>query len=409
MYTLGEFPSLLDSREKDVSRILSEKTQKQRNTIRDLRSALKELVQDLASKEREEAFHPKLETIAKNTLPLFERAMFSSLSKDLPEDPEMFYHAATESLKGCVKGLSGQGRYLQGVFPEEMKEIREMVDQIGREMNAMTPAIAEARNQRALLSTVRADLTHLNAAEKEKKRGTDEVDLLKEEIAREKGDYDRLRNRIDTINEAVKTGSLRDLKEELAELNNEFLDEERALQSDLSVIAHVFRKAEKVLIRTMGAAAGKDLELFVDTLAGTGIPAEDQILPGLSRLLPIISSMIESGDLILKNKEEKELFSKEIDLPARVREGYTRREAAYRLFHAKERVYQETPILTELSVAEREAERREAHIETLKSRLSGIVQKNATLEHEIPDLEERVHDGVEKLLGHVVVIKSEDT
>jgi hypothetical protein len=37
------------------------------------------------------------------------------------------------------------------------------------------------------------------------------------------------------------------------------------------------------------------------------------------------------------------------------------------------------------------------------------VQKNATLEHEIPDLEERVHGGVEKLLGHVVLIKSEDT
>ncbi|HPX72760.1 MAG TPA: hypothetical protein PKW51_02545, partial [Methanoregulaceae archaeon] len=197
---LGELPSLLDSREKEISRILIEKTQKQRTTIRDLRSSLKELVKDLASKEREEAFHPKLETIAKNTLPLFERAMFSSLSKDLPEDPDLFYLAATESLKGCVKSLSGQGRYLRGVFPEEMKEIREMVDQIGREMNAMTPAIAEARTQREVLSAVRIDLSRLNSAEKEKKRTTDEINLLRGDIVRETGDIDRLCDRIKAIN-----------------------------------------------------------------------------------------------------------------------------------------------------------------------------------------------------------------
>ena len=55
---LGELPALLDSREKEISRILIEKTQKQRITIRDLRSSLKELVKDLTSKEREVAYHP---------------------------------------------------------------------------------------------------------------------------------------------------------------------------------------------------------------------------------------------------------------------------------------------------------------------------------------------------------------
>ncbi len=170
-YHIDELPAILDARENEVTRTLAEKTLKQRNTIRDLRRALKERVQDLASKQREEAYHPKLETIAKNTLPLFERAMLSSLTKDLPEEPEAFYHDATETLKGCVKGLSGQGLYLRGVFPEEMKEIREMVDQIGREMNAMTPSIAAARSIRALLSSVRADLSRLKSAETEKKTG----------------------------------------------------------------------------------------------------------------------------------------------------------------------------------------------------------------------------------------------
>lgn len=405
---LGELPSLLDSREKEISRILIEKTQKQRTTIRDLRSSLKELVKDLASKEREEAYHPKLETIAKNTLPLFERAMFSSLSKDLPEEPDLFYLAATECLKGCVKSLSGQGRYLRGVFPEEMKEIREMVDQIGREMNAMTPAIAEARTQREVLSAVRIDLSRLNSAEKEKKRTTDEINLLRGDIVRETGDIDRLCDRIKAINEAIDQGSLRNQQEELATAKSEFLEKEMSLQADLAVVAHVFRKAEKVLGRTLGTGSVKDIESFVDTLAGSGIPAEDQILPDLIRLLPTIASMRDSGDLVLKNKEEKELFSREMDLPSRIRDGYARREVAYRSFHAKEHAYKENPLLVELSTLQREADRRKGHDEALTSRLSSIIEKNTALEKEIPDLEERVRSDVGRLLGHAVSIAMDD-
>jgi predicted nucleic acid-binding Zn-ribbon protein len=295
-YRIEELPAILDSRENEVTRVLSEKTLKQRNTIRDLRGALKELVQDLASKQREEAYHPKLETIAKNTLPLFERAMLSSLTKDLPDEPEEFYHAATESLKGCIKGLSGQGRYMRSVFPEEMKAIRDMVDQIGREMNAMTPSIAEAKKNKTLLSAVRADLSRLESAETEKKRGNEEITQLEQEIDRKEQEYGLLRESITTMKEAVDTEGLKGMREEVEALNRDFVGEERALLADLAVISHIIRKGEKVLGRTMGPASAKDLEALGDTLAGSGIPAEDQLMPGLTRSLPLIESMIVSGD-----------------------------------------------------------------------------------------------------------------
>jgi hypothetical protein len=403
-YRIDELPAILDSREDEVTRILLEKTLKQRNTIRDLRSALKELVQDLASKEREEAYHPKLETIAKNTLPLFERAMLSSLTKDLPEEPEEFYHAASESLKGCVKGLSGQGRYLRGVFPEEMKEIRGIVDQIGREMNAMTPSIAEARSKRTLIAAVRADLSRLNSAETEKKRGTEEIFQLKGDIDREERECDQIRERIRTMKEAADTADLRAMREEVAALNREFLDEERALLADFAVISHVFRKGEKVLGRITGPASAKDLEALVDLLTGSGVPAEDQFMPGLSRSMPLIEGMIVSGDLALKNKEEKELFSKETDLVARVRDGYARREAAYQRFRVKERAYQEIPLLTDLSAALKEEERRAGHLSAMKARLAAVTEKNEALEHEIPDITGKVSAGFEPLLGHPVAL-----
>lgn len=407
-YHIDELPAILDARENEVTRTLAEKTLKQRNTIRDLRRALKERVQDLASKQREEAYHPKLETIAKNTLPLFERAMLASLTKDLPEEPEAFYHDATETLKGCVKGLSGQGLYLRGVFPEEMKEIREMVDQIGREMNAMTPSIAAARSIRALLSSVRADLSRLKSAETEKKTGIEEFLPLKEELGRKEREYDQLCERIAIMKEAVETEELRADREEVAALNREFLDEERTLGADLAVLSHVFRKGEKILTRTMGPASAKDLDALVDTLAGSGIPAEDQIMPGLSRSLPVIESMIKSGDLVLKNKEEKELFSHKRDLVARIRAGYARREAAYRRFCVKQRAYQELPLLADLSAAMKEEERSAVQLEVMKSRISGITDKNKALEHEIPSLREKVRTHVESLLGYPVSLSERE-
>jgi hypothetical protein len=401
-YPVDDLPAMLDSIEAEVTRTLLEKTLKQRNTIRDLRYALKELVQDLASKEREEAYHPKLESIAKNTLPLFERAMLSSLGKDLPEEPEEFYHAASESLKGCVKGLSGQGRYLRGVFPEEMKEIREVVDQIGREMNAMTPTIAEARGKRALLSAVRADLSRLVSAEAELKRGKEEIIEVKGEIDREEQERDQIRGKIRKLKDEVDAGNLQDMREEVATLNREYLREERALQADLAALSHVLRKGEKVLGRTMGSASARDLEALVDTLAGSGIPAEDQVIPGLVRSLPLIQSMIASGDVTLKNKEEKELFTKETDLVARIREGYSRKEDSYQRYRAKERTYQEIPVLTELSAALKEEERRVGYLEMMKSRLSGLAEKTEGLAQEIPELTGKVRAGLENLSGHPV-------
>jgi hypothetical protein len=334
--------------------------------------------------------------------------MLSSLTKDLPEEPEAFYHDATETLKGCVKGLSGQGLYLRGVFPEEMKEIREMVDQIGREMNAMTPSIAAARSIRALLSSVRADLSRLKSAETEKKTGIEEFLPLKEELGRKEREYDQLCERIAIMKEAVETEELRADREEVAALNREFLDEERTLGADLAVLSHVFRKGEKILTRTMGPASAKDLDALVDTLAGSGIPAEDQIMPGLSRSLPVIESMIKSGDLVLKNKEEKELFSHKRDLVARIRAGYARREAAYRRFCVKQRAYQELPLLADLSAAMKEEERSAVQLEVMKSRISGITDKNKALEHEIPSLREKVRTHVESLLGYPVSLSERE-
>src|SRR5512136_2553474 len=233
---ISDIPAILEAREKEITQSLSNDTEIHRRAVSTARAELSALVQELVSLEREEVNHPKLEKIAKNTLPLFEKTMLSSLARDLPEEPEAFYHATSESLKGCVKGLSGPGRYLRGVFPNEMKEIREIVDRIGREMNAMTPHIAKARMKRDQIRALRKDLAGHSAALSEKGSLTTELSRIESEIEEEKGELAILTIEEKEAQLAITSPEIIGLEQRAAELREEVLAEERAIRNDLSVI-----------------------------------------------------------------------------------------------------------------------------------------------------------------------------
>ena len=115
---------------------------------------LQNIVNTIAKAEHDPEIHPKLKSIAKNSLPLFVKAMNSSLVRELPEDIENFYPAAVESLKSCLNSTRGQGRYLQIVFPEEMKAVRTGIDTIGREINGITAALTDYRKEKTLVDNI---------------------------------------------------------------------------------------------------------------------------------------------------------------------------------------------------------------------------------------------------------------
>jgi len=395
--TVRDIPAILEAREKEITRTLTRETEISRKAILSARTGLTELVQELVSLEREEAYHPKLEKIAKNTLPLFEKAMLSSLARVLPEEPEAFYQAGSESLKGCVKGLAGPGRYLRGVFPDEMKEIRKTVDLLGREMNAMTPHIARARMKRDQVRALRKDLDRLTADLSEKEILASGLSLTKAEIEEEKAGLDVLSGQEQEVRLALTSPAITSLDQQAAGLREEVLAEERNIRNDLSVISHLLRKGEKVLQKGQGGAAAKDLELVVDSLTVSGLPAKDQVVPGLVRALPLISSMIENGDIVLKNKEEKELFSGTTDILARLSRHYEKRELADSRLKRVEREIAENPVVIREQNLGREKVQRESRLASLAGKRSGIEERAALLDAEIPVTLDRVEQALSAL------------
>ena len=142
-----EIPLWLDKRKDAITGDLKKDTAAPMRTIREAAHNLEHIIQMLHTAEFNEEIHPKLKSIAKNTLPQYAKAMETALSKPLPEDVDGFYTAATEMLKGCLNSSRGQGKYLQTVFPEEMKTVRAGIDAIGREINAMTEVLASYRTE----------------------------------------------------------------------------------------------------------------------------------------------------------------------------------------------------------------------------------------------------------------------
>ena len=138
---IGEIPAWIDGEEGRVRDDLAARVRDHRAVLLDARRKLEEVLSGFEKDSMEEAPHPKLAAVTEHSLPLFLRAMRTSLSRDLPDDPEAFYAAGGEILKGCLSTFSGQGRYLASRFPEEMKMLRDGVDTMGREMNALTPEI----------------------------------------------------------------------------------------------------------------------------------------------------------------------------------------------------------------------------------------------------------------------------
>ena len=107
--SFSEIPAWVRDQRQKAEDILAGETNSPVTNIRNGMAQLQHIVNNIAGAEHDPALHPKLKSIAKNSLPLFVKAMNSSLSKELPDDIENFYTVAVESVKGCINSYPGTG------------------------------------------------------------------------------------------------------------------------------------------------------------------------------------------------------------------------------------------------------------------------------------------------------------
>lgn len=307
--SFGAVPAWLDGREKNARSTLVSDTALSMQKIRDAVRKLQGVIRTLEHAEQETELHPKLRSIARNSLPQYIRAMNAALAKELPGDIEAFYPAAAECLKSCLNNTRGPGRYLQVVFPDEMKAIRSVIGEIGHEINTITAALSQYRNEKSridetlavqtALLDIREDL--MKADEKEARIGF-RIHEITERLA-------AIENELRSYSADERMTEVNELKTTLSDAENRRDAAARTTAALSMTASHVFRKAEKIAVRQKHPGEISLLRQTMEILSDHSVPDPNALASALDAAFPIAERMIAAQEITLKNREERTVFS----------------------------------------------------------------------------------------------------
>jgi hypothetical protein len=406
--SLGAVPAWLNNREKSARSTLLAETGETQKKIRDAILSLQQITNTVMQAEQDPELHPKLKSIARNSLPQFVRAMNASLAKDLPEEVEGFYPAAVECVKSCLNSTRGQGRYLQAVFPEEMKAVKSGIDVIGREINEITASLARYRKEKNLIDEAQILYTTLldigadtRKAEEKDQRTVIRITEMTERIA-------AIERELRAFPADERTAEVDALKSALKEAENR-RDAVMRTNAALSMTAsHVFRKAEKIAVRQKHPSEIAVLRHIMELLSDHAVPDIRELSSALAAACPVAERMIAAEEITLKNKEERAIFSDTKQFSADICASCTDlglQEEACRIAEEK---LESHPLLVKIHSLGRE----KAQLETMlgkETRVRAELKEwREKTKEKIPKLMEELTKRIEGMVGGGVQIQIDD-
>lgn len=406
--TVDGVPGWLTERESAAKATLVAGT---RGTMEEIRSGIAGLLvitSNIAGAEQDPAIHPKLKTIAKNSLPQFVRAMKVSLAKELPEDPEEFYPAAAECVKNCLHNAHGQGRYLQAIFPEEMKAVRHGIDAIGRGINALNPVLAAYRREMEEGATARGLFTEITNLRQDFKKTDDKLKRGQARIAEMEERIAAIGRERDTIPGDPRMKEVDAQKATCSELTGN-RDTAARKYSALSMTAsHVFRKAEKIATKQRHPAEIAVLNRAMDLLSDHEIPDPAVLDESLAAACPVAERMIEAGEVVLKNKEERTVFANTAQFRREIGESVTSLRVLEESCRLAETTLSTHPLITKMHSLEREREQLAAMLDKEQRAFSEIEEWRSKAEAHLPELTRKLQKKIGEMSGGNVQLQAND-
>jgi hypothetical protein len=255
---------------------------------------------------------PKVHSVIGKSYPQFKKAIAAHIVTEFPDDPEHFYRVVTESLKGCVSALKGPGKYLHLLFPDQMKEIRARVATMGNEVNELTGMLAKHREKKEQIEKAeelmreiqrRQDRQeHLGSRHEEQQQ---KLLLLKERLK----ELEEEHHRIEGEHGYHLLKSLEDRLKSATESENRAFDEYRARAS---AAVHTLQRTSKALSKRPGNE--HDLHIIEECILAfesleVAPPEKIRELAGPAGR--VVVNALAPCEIVLKNREEREMFSDE--------------------------------------------------------------------------------------------------
>ncbi len=400
--TFEEVPLWLDDREKAARDAVSAEVQEPIHNIQNATANLQLMVNNLKGAEQDPQTHPKIKSIAKNSLPLFIRAMNSSLAKELPGEPEEFYAAAVECVKGALNAVRGQGRYLMVAFPEEMKETKAGIDVIGREINVMTKALGRFKAETARIGAARAAYAALNDARNDLDRSYGKEERIRSRIAEIGGRLDAITDELARLSTDPALLALDYERDRCAELVRQRDELMRHYTSLTMTTSHVVRKAEKIATRKNLSKEVHILKDAMDILSDHEVAAAETVARALDIACPVVQEMIDAGDILLKNKEERAIFSDTAKFSGELSGLCTRYRELEKQCRTSEECLLSHPVLSRMKALGREKEQLEImHVHEEKEQ-NDLLEWRTKLNASVPLLKEELVKKLHEIVGETV-------
>jgi len=314
--SIDELPAWLDAREEEIRKELSDATAPSREAISGTLVHLREAVARIESGGDEEGVHPRLRDISRKALPQFTKSMAQILSREPSGDPETFYSTSAEILKSALKALKGQGKYLSALYPDEMKEVRTAVRDLGREINTMTEVVARTRADQQRVEDARKSYELLARVREEHAAASGQVRECRTAIEEAERKIREAEEDLAALKLRPEYAHKQEVEEKIRELDA--MDEEarREIAALRTPAIHVFRKAERVAGKAGDGAMAAAIGRVLDAYTGSLPDGEESPVNLTEAVMPATLDMIRRGDLALKNQEEISLFSDPDTLPA---------------------------------------------------------------------------------------------
>jgi hypothetical protein len=406
-YTLAfdTIPAWLDEQEKISRSALENETINPVRNIRNATARLQHIVNGIADAEHDPAIHPKLKSIAKNSLPLFVKAMNSSLSKELPEDIEEFYSAAAECVKGCLNSIHGQGRYLQAVFPEEMKAVKSGIDAIGRELNVITTSLTRYRKTKTLLQSIRSLYDAIRDiridAEKSREKGQRMSARIKEYSER----ISVIKKELLVLPSDPGMKEVNEKKSAQAELEKRQTDVIRTYAALSMTVSHVFRKAEKIATKQRQPTEIATIRHAIELLSDHTVPQIKDLESALNTAFPVVQKMIAAGDIVLKNKEERAVFSDTGRFCAEMCSIGTEIRAQELACGDLRKAIETHPVLMKMNSMEREQIQLGSMLEKERHAQNELSDWSVKIKEKVPALQQELHQKIAEIIGENVQLQ----
>jgi predicted nucleic acid-binding Zn-ribbon protein len=289
-----------------------------------------------------------------------------------------------------------------------MKAVKIGIDAIGREINTITTSLTAYRKQITLTHEVRTLYNALYDIRTDSGKALEKDHRIRTRIAEITSRIEHLKKELENLSvdagmdEIKKTKFVLDGREKKR-------DELTRTYTTLSMTAsHVFRKAEKIATKQRHPAEISIIRHIIDLLSDHTVPDPDDLVSALTMACPIAERMIGAGEIVLKNKEERGIFSDTGQFCMEMRTASTNvREQETECRNIQDSLSSH-PVLVKMNTLEREKANLDHMLEKENQEQKELTEWRERLVEKIPLLEKELGNKIEGIIGKGVQLRVDD-